>query len=426
MECVEYWIWLQNVFSPGSPKPAKLLEAFGGAGEIYAASRGDYLRAGGLTAREIDRLCDKSLDLSEKTVENCMRNGYTVVTLHDSVYPRRLADIYAPPAVLYCWGTLPEQERLSVAVVGTRRLTEYGRRAAALLSEGIAGAGAVVVSGLALGADTAAHTGALRAGGLTVAVIGCGIDYDYPVSNRELKREIAAHGAVISEYPPGTRPDRIHFPIRNRIIAGICAGTLVIEAGIRSGSLITAALAAEEGRDVFAVPGGIFSPMSEGTNRLIRDGAKPAVTAGDVLEEYMDLSGWAQPAAGEENPPDAAQQTFFAEKNSAPAAAFAADGAHRRVDNSTKITHNVENEAPRAPSGLPREPGEAPTEPRAPAGLSAAQQKIYEILLGGAPAHVDEIALRTGLELRVVLAALTALEIRGLARSYPGRRYAGV
>lgn len=413
MECVEHWIWLQHVFFPGSPKPAKLLEAFGGAGEIYAASREDYLRAGGLTAREIARLCDKSLDFSEKTVEDCMRNGYEIVTLRDPAYPRRLADIYAPPAVLYCWGTLPEPERLTVAVVGTRRLTEYGRRAAALLAGGIARAGAVVVSGLALGADAAAHDGALRAGGLTVAVIGCGIDYDYPAANRSLKREIAAHGAVVSEYPPGVRPDRIHFPIRNRIIAGISAGTLVIEAGIKSGSLITAALAAEEGRDVFAVPGGIFSPMSEGTNRLIRDGAKPAVTPGDVLEEYMDLGGWEPPA----------QQSFFDPLPAAPEESSAPPKKSARVDNSTKITHNVENEGPFAPPGIAPE---TPPERSAPAGLSAAQQKIYALLRGGgAPAHVDEIARRAGLELRVVLAALTALEIRGLARSHPGRRYTG-
>lgn len=385
MEHVEYAIWLQRIFGPGSPRAAALLKTFGGAEQIYGATQSQLAAVPGLTRREYERLSDKSLAACEKIVGDCMKNDYRIVAWGDVAYPPGLREIYAPPCVLYVSGSLPGNE-LTVAVVGTRRITEYGSEAATRLSVGLAHYGASVVSGLAVGVDAAAHKGALKGGGKTYAVIGCGIDVDYPAPNRELKRLISRNGGVISEYPPGTPPLTMHFPIRNRIIAGLAPGTLVIEAGGRSGSLITAGLAAEMGRDVFAVPGSIFSPMSEGTNRLIRDGAKPCLNVMDILEEYPAFF------------PDG----FSAEETAASSAALSRD---------VPVAQSKET------------PARAPRPVRLPAGLTKVQADVYGKLTRD-PTHVDQIALSCNLELKVVLAALTTLEIQGLARSEPGRRFA--
>jgi DNA processing protein len=286
---VEYWIWLQQAFGPGSVKPGQLLAVFGGAEEIFKATRGELIRIPWLSAKEIDRLCDKSFEKVEKITEDCLRLGCGIITYGDDDYPQRLRDIYDPPCVLYVKRELfPVDDAVLISIVGTRQITEYGLEAATRLAIGLASHGAVVVSGFALGVDSAAHRGALKGGGKTIAVIGCGLDINYPASNNELGRLISSHGAVVSEYPPGTQPFTFNFPVRNRIIAGLSLGTVVVEAGARSGALITAGLAVEMGRDVFAVPGSIFSPMSEGTNKLLRDGAKPVLGVMDILEEYIE------------------------------------------------------------------------------------------------------------------------------------------
>lgn len=404
---VERWIWLQQAFGAGSPKPARLLAALGGIREVYEARAAEYARAGSFTPRELTRLCDKSLRGAETVVAACLQNGYRILTPEEM--PERLRAIYAPPCTLYVWGSLPQPaDGFYIAMVGTRQVTPYGAEAAARLSGALASFHAVVVSGMAVGVDAASHTAALRGGGKTVAVIGCGIDVDYPLPHRELKRLIAQNGAVVSEYPPGTRPDRAHFPTRNRIIAGLSLGTVVVEAGTRSGALITAALAAEMGRDVFAVPGSIFSPQSEGCNRLLRDGAKPACSVLDILEEYPAFcpqsikDGWQEAAAQSGTP-----EQITLEALSMP----------RRA----RISVPAPAGRAKAPEAEAPEPSEAP-EPAVPEGLSETQLAVYR-QLSGRPRHVDEIALAANLELRRVLAVLTALEIRGLARSLPGRRY---
>ena len=384
---MEHWIWLAQALGAGSPKADVLIRRMGGAGQVYAATPAQLERIPELTARDRFRLGNKSLEGAQAIVGRCMELGCRILTRGDASYPARLGEIYAPPGVLYVMGGAGiESDSAMVSIVGTRKVTEYGVQAATRLAMGLASHGVVVVSGLAYGVDTAAHKGALKGGGKTIAVIGCGVDWDYPAGNRELKRLIAANGAVVSEYPPGTRPYTANFPIRNRIIAGLSLGTVVVEAGGRSGALITASLAAEAGRDVFAVPGSIFSPMSEGTNRLLRDGAKPCCGALDVLEEYIDflpqsLNTGRDDSAAEEPPvpiPDAP-----------------ADSAQA------------------APRRSPKP------------NLSRTQETVYA-LLSDTPVHVDEIALRANLEPRVVLSVLTVLEIQGLARSLPGRRYTAV
>lgn len=397
MKDVEYSIWLQQALGYGAPIPDGILAALrepDGAQKLYSQDGGALVKIEGLTRVQLRRLWDKSLDEARKAAGICLERGWKVVTFGDEDYPKSLENIFAPPCVLYICGDW-ESVRMTpaVAMVGTRKITAYGMEAATKLAIGIASHGATVVSGLALGVDGAAHRGALKGGGKTIAVIGCGPDVDYPAAHRELRRLIEQNGAVVSEYPPGVRPSQYTFPVRNRIIAGLSLGTLVIEAGARSGSLITANLAAEMGRDVFAVPGSIFSPMSEGTNKLLRDGAKPVACAADVLDEYSPrFPELARPAKAAYTVPDAAPGRIT------PAAAVSAadkPGTERS-----------------APARLPQ-------------NLTDVQRKVLG-MLGSQPEHVDNIALKANLEPRSVLGALTILEIEGLARSFPGRRFAAM
>ncbi|MBQ7516673.1 MAG: DNA-processing protein DprA [Schwartzia sp.] len=228
----------------------------------------------------------KAPDRPQEIADACEKQGIGVCVPGNESYPATLREIFDPPPVLFYRGTLqPAAER--IAIVGARKSSVYGRHVAEELAAALAKCGVTVVSGAARGIDSASHRGAMS-GGRTVAVLGCGVDVAYPPENASLLDEIAAQGAVISEYPPGTRPQAAFFPSRNRIISGLSRGTVVVEAAERSGSLITAELALSEGRDVFAVPGSIYSPSSRGCHRLIQQGAKLVTAAADILEEY----GW--------------------------------------------------------------------------------------------------------------------------------------
>ena len=213
-----------------------------------------------------------------------------IITREDPAYPALLNGIKNPPPQLYCCGDCTLLGDRSVAVVGSRTSTVYGRKTAASISRRLASAGVTVVSGMALGIDASAHEGALDVGGKTVAVLGCGPDVCYPPENRILMAEIRRHGLIVSEYSPGTPPSRYNFPNRNRIISGLCEATVVVQARNRSGALITAELAAEQGREIFAVPGNIDSPYNLGNNRLIKEGASPLICTDDILE-YLGISG---------------------------------------------------------------------------------------------------------------------------------------
>jgi len=229
--------------------------------------------------------------------------GIKVTLLKEDDYPEELRHIYDPPPVLYWQGSRLPGEGLKIALVGTRKATPYGLRVALQLACELAEAGVGVVSGLARGIDSAAHRGALKAGGLTWAVLGCGVDVVYPPENRQLYQEIKEKGAVISEFPPGTPPHPGHFPARNRIISGLCQGVVVVEAPSRSGALITADMALEQNRDVFAVPGPITSRASRGCLELIQQGAKMVTCTGDILSEYGFVIPDRSPSGGETRPP---------------------------------------------------------------------------------------------------------------------------
>lgn len=283
-EELKYWVALSKVSGIGPARFAGLMEHFGDAERAWTASKPE-LQATGLPANPLNALLTlrKTLDL-EQLLERISASGYRVLTWDDQDYPDRLREIPAPPPVVYLWGELAPVDRWAVAVVGTRRMSAYGRSVAEDLSRELAAHGITVVSGLARGIDGTAHRASLDAGGRTLAVLGSGLDVMYPPEHRGLAEEIAASGAVLSDYSLGTEPEPGNFPPRNRIISGLSLAVVVVEAGANSGALITANFAAEHGRDVFAVPGNINVPTSEGANRLIRDGAHPLLDAQDVLE----------------------------------------------------------------------------------------------------------------------------------------------
>jgi DNA processing protein len=279
-----YWVGLNLVKGIGSVRFRMLLEAFGDAQSAWGASSEAWLQVG-LSQKVADSFQRVRKGVSLDQVWERIQNlGVSVLTWEDEAYPRRLKEIDQPPPVLYVRGTLIPEDEWAVAIVGTRRLTAYGRQVAEEVATTLAHNGVTVVSGLARGVDSIAHQSALNAGGRTLAVLGNGVDQVYPPENRRLADQVMAHGALVSDYPLGTQPDGINFPPRNRIISGLSIAVIVVEAGETSGALITATFAAEQGRDVFAVPGNINAPQSKGTNRLIRDGAQPLLGPQDVLE----------------------------------------------------------------------------------------------------------------------------------------------
>ncbi len=269
-----HYIWLSRRRGIGPGTANELLRAFGSPEAVYAAGREQLITACRLSKAQTDALCDKSLDEAEHIIGQCVRTDIQIITAGDSAYPDRLRAIEDPPLVLYVRGRWPDFDLVpGIAVVGTRKATNYGRTTAAALGSTLARAGFITVSGMALGADGEAHRGALRAGGLTVAVLAGGPDVCYPPQHRSLMGDILLSGAVVSEYPPGAEPLAANYHNRNRIISGLSVATVVVEApSYRSGSLITARHALDQGRDVYAVPGTLDAPQSAACNALIEKG----------------------------------------------------------------------------------------------------------------------------------------------------------
>jgi DNA processing protein len=284
MERKAYWVGFNLVKGIGSVRLKGLLDFFGSL-EVAWQAPVNALQAAGLSGKIIENLLNvrKGVDL-ERVWAKIQSQGISVLTWEDSIYPRRLKEIDQPPPVLYLRGELLDEDDWAVAVVGTRRITVYGRQVAEEVASFLAQRGITVVSGLARGVDAVAHEACMRAGGRTFAVLGSGVDRIYPPEHEKLAGRIMERGAIISDYAPGTAPDSANFPPRNRIISGLSMATIVIEAGETSGALITATFAAEQGRDVLAVPGNINAPQSKGTNRLIQQGARPLLKPEDILE----------------------------------------------------------------------------------------------------------------------------------------------
>lgn len=279
-----YWVGFNLVKGIGAVRIQALQNHFGDLSIAWQAPLEALVEAGlNLKIAENVLKTRKEVDL-ERFMDQIQRKGIQVLIREDDSYPARLREIDQPPPVLYLRGSLNGDDAWTVAVVGTRRVTVYGRQVAEELSTFLASNGITVVSGLARGVDAIAHDSALKAGGRSIAVLGSGVDRIYPPENTSLAERVIQHGAILSDYAPGTPPDGINFPPRNRIISGLSQAVVVIEAGDTSGALITASFAADQGREVFAVPGNIQAPQSKGTNRLIQEGAHPLLKPEDVLE----------------------------------------------------------------------------------------------------------------------------------------------
>ncbi|PRE98257.1 DNA-protecting protein DprA [Burkholderia multivorans] len=408
--------WLQLAHAPSLPPAVlrALLDAFGSADALLRAPDDAIAAASSPTAVRAVRASERA-DLDARTDAALAWldvRGNAIVTLDDPAYPPRLRDLHDPPPLLYVKGRLDLLHARGIAVVGSRHATPQGLADAARFARALSDAGLTVVSGLALGIDAAAHQGALDGPSSTIAVIATGADLVYPARHHALAHAIAARGAIVSEWPLGTPARASHFPQRNRLIAALAIGALVVEAAPRSGSLITARLANELGRDVFAMPGSIHAPLAQGCHALIRDGAKLTATPLDILEEYglgepaaRGAHTCAEPAAG-----DARANVGVAGLNDVTAAA-APDAA----------TPGAADELPACPAGLPACPAELPA---CPAELPAcpAEQAVLTAL-GYGPVTYEWLAERCGLPDDTLHRALLALELAGRVAPLAGGRY---
>ena len=298
-----YFIALARVKGIGPVRLRTLLAFFPSAADIWAASQAD-LQSSGLDNRSIHAVLEARTHSEPiKEYDGILNSGIGILTWDEPTYPRLLKQITDPPPVLYIRGTLKDEDAWSIGIVGTRHVTAYGRTVSEMFARDLANSHITVVSGLARGVDGCAHQAALKAGGRTIAVLGCGVDMVYPPEHKKLAHEIVENGALVSDYPPGTQPESANFPPRNRIISGLSLGVVVVEAGEPSGALITSEFAIELGREVFSVPGNILSRTSKGTNKLIQKGAKLVTCIADILEE-LNISMVSDYIATQESAPE--------------------------------------------------------------------------------------------------------------------------
>lgn len=392
-----YWLWLAQCNEVKDGVKAALVRQFEDPERLFFAEKQEILDAEieGLTGEHLDVLLRHDLSAAEETLSDCAKAGLQVLTYDSPLYPRRLKAIYDPPIVLYYRGTLPDFDKLpTIGVVGTRHPSVYGRQAAKRLGGEIAAAGGLVVSGLAEGIDGAAMEAALAAGFPAVGVLGCGADVVYPRKHKALFQETERLGCILSEYAPGSPPLGWHFPRRNRIISGLSCGVVVVEAPERSGSLLTAKHALEQGRDVFVVPGNVDMESFRGSNRLLRSGAIAVSSGRDVMEEYdllypeklLPKKGLDKPKKAEKQEPKPEAPEILKKKT---------------IDNGNPPPYSGQNDILQ--------------------GLSADEQTVMTAI-GTGIESVDDVIAKTGLPSGKVLGILTMLEIRKKIVRHPGKR----
>lgn len=396
-ENLRYWLWLQRALGEGA-YIKNMIEDFGSVKKLYSSNILEWRMSPALTAKQIDRLEQTDINSVDEIIYTCEKNGWTIIDYDDERYPNRLREIHNPPCVLYVDGILPDIDNLAViGIVGTRKASTYAIKVTHIMSRGITECGALVVSGGALGVDTAAHKGALTAGGNTVAVLGCGLGASYLNENKPLRDIIKNNGALVTEYPPFTRASRTTFPMRNRIISGLSVGVLVVEAGMKSGSLITANYALEQGRDIFAVPASVLSVDFSGTNKLIDDGAMVATKPAQIVSVYaekfstIDIS---KVRSIDELMNDESDKSANVEKN----------------ENELSFESIEENREKRL-----KNEHKAST-------LNGDAKIVYQCL-NDCFLHIDAIIEKTGLTSAKVMASITQLEVMGLIESTSGKRY---
>ena len=378
--------------------------------EIYRLSEEEIGQIEGLSIARKEALGDKSLNEAYNVVKYCRENKIGIISYADKEYPARLRTIEDPPIVLYCKGQLPDMNRrLCVGMVGTRRISEYGKQTSYKISYELSAARAVIVSGMALGVDGVCAAGVIAAGGTTVAVLGCGLSIVYPKEHTALMKEIVKRGAVISEYPPFERPFPGNFPKRNRIISGLCQGVVVVEGAQGSGALITASRALSQGRELFAVPGKVNESNSEGPNELIRNGANVVTCASDLIEHYdflyHDMLDYRRLAK-------AKRSSELDER------LLVKLGVVRQSIAMAEYPEETRNETVQVSNKAEPKPEEA-VAPQAPKDtLSGGLAEIYGMLPDGA--FTPDVLTAKGIGISEAMTALTMLEISGHVLSLPG------
>lgn len=396
-----YWVWLSLGLGAGASCLDLVTYFEWNPYEIYGSTFNEIFSLNVLNKTRIEKLKSFPIEKAEEILRVSKENGWKIITPSSEFYPQNLLTLQDLPLVLYVDGdeTVLTND-LSVSVVGARKASDYGTAVARALSSAMASVGFTIVSGGALGIDSAAHQGALDENGKTICVLGCGLGTKYLMENQPLRDEIVKHGAVITEFPPMTPVSKTTFPLRNRIISGLTLGTVVVEAGEKSGSLITARLASEQGRDVFAVPGDLVSSSFLGTNNLIRNGAIPVFSLNDVLEEYC--------------------YRFFDKLNNE--TRLPDDEIMRRAQEYL-VSDKVKSEAKIIEPQKDNVKTEKVTVKKdAPKYLTPNALKVYE-LIENEPIHVDEITNICQFTTETTLSALTELEIYGLVTQISGRRY---
>ena len=402
MATLKYWLWLAERSGMSALRLTRLLEQYGTPEQIYFADPGEFELWEDIPAGLRKSLEDKSLERADEILAQCDELSISLLTIQDASYPDCLKHIPDPPAVLYYKGKLPDFDReLTIGMVGARECSQYGETMAARLGLDLARAGAVLVSGIAQGIDSHAIKGALAGGGTVVSVLGGGIDIKYPWQSRFLYDDVAAAGALISEYPPGTAHKGTHFPIRNRIISGLSDGVIAVEAREKSGTMITMDLALEQNRDTFAVPGPADAPMSSGTNRLIRMGwAKLVTSAADVLVEYEGRRPISRPLPME--PEEVEQRMETARKE--PRESVRSEPASEK-----KVVDKKENRAY--------------IDWKSARELFTDDERDIILALEKKDCLADEIIEVTQIPARRVLSALTVLQVRGYVEEGVGKRF---
>lgn len=399
MSDVKYWLWLTQTGGLSSIAAHKYLRHFGSVKKLYFASAEDYRLVPEARETEVKKLMNKRLDAAEKIETDCRRLGIRIMSLYDADYPDRLRNIYDAPLVLYVKGDLPRiDDSPCIAIVGTRKSHPYGQRCAQRFGYDICRCGGVVISGLAEGIDSAAIRAALEAGGPVVGVLGTGLDVVYPSWNGELQAAVTKNGALVSEYPPGTKGSKITFPQRNRIISGLSVGVVVIEAPEKSGSLITASRASEQGRDVYVVPGNIDDPNFIGSNLLIRDGAALAMSAWDIISCYR----WQFPER-------------IQRRDSKKLAVL--EAVKRFAE-----PREEKNNGPEAKKSVDKKNFKEYIDMKDGAQLSAGELALVRALADGAKL-TDELIELTGMDTPDALASLTMLELEGYVRLNEEQRF---
>ena len=406
---LQYWLWLSEKACVSKVRRLALLRTLGSIEAVYFAGDAELSRLEDLNASEREALLDKNLSGAEQILSRCYELDIRILTWQDAQYPASLRNIDDPPIVLYYRGRLPAFGTVpTLALIGSRRASAVGLLNAKRMGYQLGRAGAIIVSGLADGIDAMCMLGALTAGASVVGVLGCGADIVYPAKNRSLYEDTIARGCVLTEYPPGTPPVGFHFPVRNRIISGLSDGVVVVEAGAKSGALITARLALDQGRDVFAVPGAAGSEACAGSNRLLREGAIFAENGADVAGEYLLRYPALRECAGEGrtiglSPDDVQQIAAKTDEKAELKVASAVQSPKKAVDN-TKDSDYIELKA------LMRT-------------LPPAQCAILEALSDG-PLTVDDVIDRSQIPAPQAMSALTMLEIRRMVRKVGANRYA--